>query len=103
MPQYKESFIEARVDGRLLNLLTVDDLSYLRVSNLLHHHSIRRGIQVLRQHNFHPDCLQRRASPGEEDSDTVLTWTNHRVMEWLRQVRHTQHLGHIVFVEWVHV
>ena len=35
-----------QVDGRLLNLLTVDDLSFLRVSNLLHHYSIRRGIQV---------------------------------------------------------
>ena len=35
-----------QVDGRLLNLLTVDDLSLLRVSNLLHHYSIRRGIQV---------------------------------------------------------
>jgi hypothetical protein len=34
------------VDGRLLNLLTVDDLCYLRVSSLLHHCSIRRGIQV---------------------------------------------------------
>ena len=118
LPQYKETFIEARVDGRLLNLLTVDDLSYLKVSHmaprccvdvsfaqvssLLHHFSIRRGIQVLRQQNFQPDCLKRRAQGGDE-SDTrevisfitrlnhiphvqVLLWTNHRVMDWLRQV-----------------
>ena len=88
LPQYKDSFIEARVDGRLLNLLTVDDLSYLKISNLLHHYSIRRGIQVLRQNNFHPDCLKRRAD-GEGDGGgcaEVVLWTNHRVMEWLRQV-----------------
>ena len=40
-----------QVDGRLLNLLTVDDLSFLRVSNLLHHYSIRRGIQVTNKRN----------------------------------------------------
>ena len=40
-----------QVDGRLLNLLTVDDLSFLRVSNLLHHYSIRRGIQVPTKRN----------------------------------------------------
>ena len=85
MPQYKESFLECRVDGRLLNLLTIDDLSYLRVTNMLHHHSIRRGIQVLRQNNFNSDSLKRRALP-EDGSQDVLLWTTHRVMEWLRQV-----------------
>ena len=85
LPQYKETFLEARVDGRLLNLLTIDDLSYLKVTNLLHHFSIRRGIEVLRQNNFTADCLKRRASP-EEGGEDVLLWTNHRVMEWLREV-----------------
>ena len=85
MPQYKESFLECRVDGRLLNLLTMDDLSYLRVTNMLHHYSIRRGIQVLRQNNFNSDSLKRRALP-EDGNEDVLLWTNHRVMEWLRQV-----------------
>lgn len=86
LPQYKDSFIEARVDGRLLNLLTVDDLSYLKVSSLLHHYSIRRGIQVLRQFGFNSDCLKRRGVPEDEDTEGVILWTNHRVMEWLRQV-----------------
>lgn len=85
LPQYKESFIECRVDGRLLNLLTVDDLSYLKVSNLLHHYSIRRGIQILRQQKFDTEFLKRRATNSAEDTD-IITWSNHRVMEWLRQV-----------------
>ena len=33
LPQYKDAFLEARVDGRVLNLLTVDDLFQLKVQN----------------------------------------------------------------------
>ena len=66
LPQYKDTFFEARVDGRVLNVLTIEDLLvHLKITNLLHHLSIRRGIQVLRQNNFAPDCLKRRAMPGE--------------------------------------
>ena len=36
-----------RVDGRVLNFLTVEDLFQLKVTNQLHHLSIKRGIQVL--------------------------------------------------------
>jgi hypothetical protein len=47
----QDAFFDARVDGRVLNVLTVDDLLYnLKVTNLLHHLSLRRGIQVLRAH-----------------------------------------------------
>merc|ERR1712200_252310 len=44
LPQYKDSFMEARVDGRVLNYLTVDDLFQLKVTNQFHHLSIKRGI-----------------------------------------------------------
>jgi len=90
LPQYKDTFLEARVDGRVLNFLTVEDLFNLKVTNLLHHLSIKCGIQVLRENNFEPSCLKRRGVPGERDSLIVHTdvvfWTNHRVMEWLRHV-----------------
>lgn len=46
LPQYKDAFSEARIDGRVLNCLTYDDLSFLRLSNLLHVTSLKRGIQV---------------------------------------------------------
>ena len=71
----------------VLQVLTVDDLFALKVTNLLHHLSIGRGIQVVRAHNFDPHCLKRRAAPGETlDPASVSLWTNHRVMEWLKQV-----------------
>ncbi len=50
LPQYKDAFVEARVDGRVLNVLTTEDLFLMKVTNLLHHMSLRRGIQV-RTHN----------------------------------------------------
>ena len=82
LPQYKDAFLEARIDGRMLNFLTVDDLFQLKVTNQLHHLSIRRGIQVLRENNFEPSCLKRRGAPGERDSQIVhsdvVFWTNHR-------------------------
>ena len=82
LPQYKDAFLEARVDGRVLNFLTIDDLFTLKVTNQLHHLSLRRGIQVLRENNFEPSCLKRRGVPGERDSQIVhsdvIYWTNHR-------------------------
>lgn len=46
LPQYKDAFSEARIDGRVLNCLTYDDLAFLRFTNLLHVTSLKRGIQV---------------------------------------------------------
>lgn len=90
LPQYKDAFSEARVDGRVLNFLTVEDLFLMKVFNTLHYLSLKRGIQVLRLHNFNPNCLKRRSTPEDaflsKTSEEVLLWTNHRVMEWLRSV-----------------
>lgn len=90
LPQYKDAFSEARIDGRVLNCLTYDDLAFLRLSNLLHVTSLKRGIQVLREHNFDPSVLKRRSMPEEDQrgrsAAEVSLWTNHRVMEWLRTV-----------------
>ena len=115
LPQYKDAFLESRVDGRMLHLLTVDDLcSHLKVTNLLHLICIRRGIQVrflfarydiafgssvvlknlfklqvLRLNEYNATCLQRRSVPDDPANplpNQVAVWTNHRVMEWLRAV-----------------
>lgn len=92
LPQYKDSFYEGRVDGRMLNYLTVEDLMSLKVSNEVHHVSIKRGIQILRLNNFNPNCLRRRPTPDEANKKMmgipgeVVLWTNHRVMEWLRTI-----------------
>uniref|UniRef100_A0A8C4RYN8 PPFIA binding protein 2 n=1 Tax=Erpetoichthys calabaricus TaxID=27687 RepID=A0A8C4RYN8_ERPCA len=87
LPQYKDQFSEARVDGRMLQYLTVNDLLFLKVTSQLHHLSIKCAIHVLHVNQFNPNCLRRR--PGDEHNTTpseVVQWSNHRVMEWLRSV-----------------
>ncbi|KAK0154427.1 Liprin-beta-2 [Merluccius polli] len=87
LPQYKDQFNEGRVDGHMLQYLTVNDLLFLKVSSQLHHLSIKCAIHVLRVNQFHPNCLKRR--PSNENQTTpseVVQWSNHRVMEWLRSV-----------------
>ncbi|XP_060925185.1 liprin-beta-1-like isoform X2 [Limanda limanda] len=87
LPQYKSHFDEARVDGRMLDHMTVEDLLSLKVGSVLHHLSIKRAIQVLRLNSYEANCLRRR--PSDENNMTpaeISQWTNHRVMEWLRSV-----------------
>lgn len=87
LPQHKEAFHNAKIDGRVLHRLTTDDLMSLGVTALLHAVSLRRGIQVLRELNFEFDNLERRSANGNgADGSNVALWTNHRVMEWLRVV-----------------
>ncbi|XP_063188545.1 liprin-beta-2 isoform X2 [Chroicocephalus ridibundus] len=87
LPQYKDQFHESRVDGRMLQYLTVNDLLFLKVTSQLHHLSIKCAIHVLHVNSFNPHCLRRR--PAEENNvspSEVVQWSNHRVMEWLRSV-----------------
>uniref|UniRef100_A0A8C3M6T9 PPFIA binding protein 2 n=1 Tax=Geospiza parvula TaxID=87175 RepID=A0A8C3M6T9_GEOPR len=64
LPQYKDQFHESRVDGRMLQYLTVNDLLFLKVTSQLHHLSIKCAIHVLHVNGFNPHCLRRR--PVEE-------------------------------------
>ncbi|XP_077598667.1 liprin-beta-2b isoform X4 [Stigmatopora nigra] len=87
LPQYKDQFNQGRVDGQMLQYLTVNDLLVLKVTSQLHHLSIKCAIHVLHVNKFNPFCLKRR--PGTENNFTpneVIQWSNHRVMEWLRSV-----------------
>ncbi|XP_055365412.1 liprin-beta-2b isoform X4 [Betta splendens] len=87
LPQYKDQFNESRVDGLMLQYLTVNDLLYLKVSSQLHHLSIKCAIHVLHVNKFKPNCLKRRPSSESQFAPTeVVQWSNHRVMEWLRSV-----------------
>ncbi|XP_054633094.1 liprin-beta-2b isoform X4 [Dunckerocampus dactyliophorus] len=87
LPQYKDQFSEARVDGQMLQYLTVSDLLILKVSSQLHHLSIKCGIHVLHLNKFNPNCLKRRPSTQKQFTRSeVVQWSNHRVMEWLRSV-----------------
>ena len=87
LPQYKDVFSEAKIDGTMLNNLSNEDMQQMNVQSELHYLSIKRAIHVLRLKEFSPHCLRRRPS-GDEclDKSEVILWTNHRVMEWLRSI-----------------
>ncbi|NXL43962.1 LIPB2 protein, partial [Podilymbus podiceps] len=86
LPQYKDQFHESRVDGRMLQYLTVNDLLFLKVTSQLHHLSIKCAIHVLHVNSFNPHCLRRRPAEENVSPSEVVQWSNHRVMEWLRSV-----------------
>lgn len=67
LPQYKDAFTNARVDGRVLNYLTVEDLVSMGIKSLIHHSSIKCGIKVLRSINFDLSLLKRRATAAERE------------------------------------
>lgn len=46
LPQHKDAFLSAKIDGRVLHRLTTEDLITLNVFSQLHAASLRRGIQV---------------------------------------------------------
>lgn len=46
LPQHKEMFLTARVDGRMLHRLTMDDLATMHITSALHVASLKKGIKV---------------------------------------------------------
>ncbi|KAL3062213.1 hypothetical protein OYC64_010179 [Pagothenia borchgrevinki] len=87
LPQYKDQFNEGRVDGQMLQFLTVNELLFLKVTSQLHHLSLKSAIHVLHVNKFNSNCLKRRPSHQNQLAPSeVVQWSNHRVMEWLRSV-----------------
>ncbi len=68
MPQYRDAFAEAQIDGLMLDNLTVDDAIQLKISCAIHHASLSRGIQLLRQIGFAINRLNRKFSPVRRDN-----------------------------------
>ncbi|XP_022181430.1 liprin-beta-1-like isoform X2 [Myzus persicae] len=97
LPQYKEPFSQAAINGTLLHRLTKDDFLMLQFSNSdLHFSSLRYGIKVLRKNNFDPECLIRRSNTNKNDDDCNLSlWTTHRVMEWLCSVNLAEYASNL--------
>lgn len=90
LPQHKDAFLNARIDGRMLHRLTLEDLAILHVTSSLHAASLRRAIQVMREYKWNPDCLIRRSYNQQIDEEKLTEcdvakdihlWTAHRVME----------------------
>ncbi|KAH8270276.1 hypothetical protein KR018_006467 [Drosophila ironensis] len=94
LPQYKDTFLQAKVDGRMLHRLTLEDLSQLHVSSCLHIASLRAGILCMRRMSWNAEGLIRRSikvnveveNPSSPHKDRVDLWTAHRIMGWLQTI-----------------
>ncbi|XP_017052045.1 liprin-beta-2 [Drosophila ficusphila] len=94
LPQYKDYFVQAKVDGRMLHRLTLEDLSQLHVSSCLHIASLRAGILCMRRLSWNAEGLIRRSikvssedePAGSPDKENVELWTAHRIMGWLQTI-----------------
>ncbi|KAH8261508.1 hypothetical protein KR044_010344 [Drosophila immigrans] len=94
LPQYKDYFLQAKVDGRMLHRLTLEDLTQLHVSSCLHIASLRCGILCMRRLSWDAEGLIRRSTKlndsndegASSDKESVDLWTAHRVMEWLKTI-----------------
>ncbi|XP_017003935.2 liprin-beta-2 [Drosophila takahashii] len=95
LPQYKDYFMLAKVDGRMLHRLTLEDLSQLHVSSCLHIASLRAGILCMRRMSWNAEGLIRRSikvvseeegGGASPDRDNVELWTAHRIMGWLQTI-----------------
>ncbi|XP_025405556.1 liprin-beta-2-like isoform X2 [Sipha flava] len=97
LPQYKDTFSQAAINGITLHRLSKDDFLMLQSGNSdLHFSSLRYGIKVLRNNNFDPECLIRRSSINKNDDDCGLSlWTTHRVMEWLCSVNLAEYASNL--------
>ncbi|OUC40725.1 hypothetical protein D917_03856 [Trichinella nativa] len=73
LPQYRESFANYRIDGIMLDELTVDDLLHMHITSALHHASIRRGIQMLRMSGYSLNRLNRKFDPVMNVLDPTFT------------------------------
>lgn len=77
----------------------------MKISNALHHASIRRGIEILRKIHFDLSSLKRRpasvnfnevhVSSHPSSDQEVALWTNHRVMEWLRSIDLSEYVANL--------
>ncbi|EDX10374.1 liprin-beta-2 [Drosophila simulans] len=94
LPQYKDYFMQAKIDGRMLHRLTLEDLSQLHVSSCLHIASLRAGILCMRRLSWNAEGLIRRSikvvsedeAAATPDRDNVELWTAHRIMGWLQTI-----------------
>ena len=79
------NFEEARIDGRMLHMLTFDDLTLLNVGDYFYQLSLKSAIKALRLTSFSHNYLDNRAY-----DDNCLYWSCPHVTEWIDQTLKTR-------------
>ncbi|KAL5255967.1 hypothetical protein ACHWQZ_G011245 [Mnemiopsis leidyi] len=96
--QYKGTFRENLVDGRVLNSLTRKDIErHLNIVDRSHQTSISLGIELLAKYSYDLEKLAvKRAACQNIDRD-VEVWTTGRCAEWLISIDLKEHANKLSY------
>uniref|UniRef100_A0AC35TYG4 SAM domain-containing protein n=1 Tax=Rhabditophanes sp. KR3021 TaxID=114890 RepID=A0AC35TYG4_9BILA len=89
LPQLKDTFQENKIDGPMLNNLTVQDLCDMKIVSAMKHASISRAIQQLRRVEFVVGKLDSTISDNvakESCPKEVKRWSQAATCQWLRKI-----------------
>uniref|UniRef100_A0A0N5A0L4 SAM domain-containing protein n=1 Tax=Parastrongyloides trichosuri TaxID=131310 RepID=A0A0N5A0L4_PARTI len=89
LPHLRDIFQENMIDGPMLNNLTAKDLIDMKIVSAIHHASISRGIQLLRETSFNIQRLE--SSPSSNTSFQsipleVKKWSQNATCQWLKSI-----------------
>lgn len=84
LPRYRQTFFDARIDGRMLDNITLDELDLLDVVTPFHLISLRRALQAFRMCGYNPNYLKEPLD--SKGSQKLLYWSAQRVCDWLKTV-----------------
>lgn len=91
LSQYQRHFHEGRIDGRMLNFITHEDLNLLEVLTPFHLVSLKRAIQAFRMCGYDKDYLVKPAS--DRGSMKLLHWSAQDVADWVRAIELDSYVG----------
>jgi hypothetical protein len=92
LPGYVRTFVEARIDGHMLNVISMGDLDLLEVNDPFHQLSLQRAIQAFRMCGYDPNYLKDSAA-ASQGSQRLLHWTAQDVKNWLWTVKLDDYVG----------
>lgn len=93
LPQFKRTFLDARLDGHVLDTISVEDLKLLDVNVPFHVTSIKRALQALRLCGYDGEYLKDSCAEKSHGSQKLLHWSAKDVCRWVCSIELDDYVG----------